>query len=385
MNHQTMIKIENKMELAIQKYIKEHGLENTIKRFDLKTREYDNKILLKYNQLVSPSMMANQEVQDCRGIILEKGTWNVMSLAFRKFFNSEEGNAHKIDWKTARVLEKLDGTMIQVYWDEFKQTWFAGTTGTAEGEGEVNNKMGTTFNDLFWNTVTEKYGLDKDKLNKNKCYVFELTTPYNIVVKPHAVSSATLLTVRDLTTLAEEPFANAHASNLGIPYVKAYDLNATNVGHLKNTFENMPWSDEGYVVVDYNFNRVKIKNPAYVAVHHLKGKSAEHNIITIVKSNEIEEFGSTFPERKEELYKLKVNYDILLDKLNVVWEELKLLKPKNIMPSEKKRYAMEVFNVTKKYDLSPFTGLYFGLAENKITSVEDFLMGYDDKALYRML
>jgi hypothetical protein len=32
-------------------------------------------------------------------------TWKVMSLAFKKFFNSEEGNAHKIDWNTAKVLE----------------------------------------------------------------------------------------------------------------------------------------------------------------------------------------------------------------------------------------------------------------------------------------
>jgi hypothetical protein len=35
----------------------------------------------------------------------------------------------------------------------FVDKWFAGTTGTAEGEGEVNNKLGTTFNDLFWDTV----------------------------------------------------------------------------------------------------------------------------------------------------------------------------------------------------------------------------------------
>jgi hypothetical protein len=54
--------------------------------------------------------MGLPEMQDCRGIILEKGTWNVMSLAFRKFFNAEEGNAHKIDWKTAKILEKLDGS-----------------------------------------------------------------------------------------------------------------------------------------------------------------------------------------------------------------------------------------------------------------------------------
>lgn len=382
-----MSKLKDKTMLAIQNYLIKHGLEKTIKDFNLKSRAYETKILLKYDQLSSPTLMAKPEMQDSRGIILELGTWKVLSLAFRKFFNSEEGNAHKIDWNTARVLEKLDGTLIQLYWDEYKGKWFAGTTGTAEGEGEVNNKNGTTFNDLFFQTVTEKYNLDLSKLRKMYSYIFELTTPYNIVVKPHGESSASLLTIRNLDTLEELSYdvVLTLGEGLGLPVVKSYDLNAKNAGALIKTFENMPWSDEGYVVVDANFNRVKIKNPAYVAVHHLKGKSAEHNIITIVKSNEIEEFGATFPERKEELYKLKENYDILLAKLNTVWEELKLRKPKNIMPAEKKKYAAAVFEVCTKHDLKPFTGLYFGLADGKVENIETFLMNYDDKLLYKML
>jgi hypothetical protein len=373
--------------LAIQNYIHKHGIDKAINDFKLKTRVYDNKILLKYDQLVSPTLMALPEMQDCRGLILEIGTWKLMSLAFRKFFNSEEGNSAKIDWNTAHVLEKLDGSCIQVYWDWHKNKWFAGTTGTAEGEGEVNNKNGTTFNDLFWDTVNNKYTFNDCLLDKDHIYVFELTTPYNIVVKPHGESTASLLAVRNRLTLEEKSYKDLFmiSESIGIPVVKSYDLNATNVGHLLKTFENMIWHDEGYVVVDANFNRVKIKNPAYVAVHHLKGKAAEHNILTIVKSNEIEEFGATFPERREELYKLKVNYDLLTEKLNGVWDELKLRKPKNIMASEKKKYAAAVFEVCGKHELKNFTGLYFGLGDNKIASVEDYLMNYDDKLLYKML
>jgi hypothetical protein len=373
--------------LAIQKYILENGLEKAILEFNLKTRVYDKKILLKYDQLSSPTLMANKEVQECRGLILEKGSWKVMSLAFTKFFNSEEGNAHKIDWDTAHVLEKLDGSCIQVYWDWTKEQWFAGTTGTAEGEGEVNNKLGTTFNQLFWNTVTEKYNFKKENLNKLLCYVFELTTPYNIVVKPHGESAASLLMVRNLLTLEEVPFEalTGIADSLGVPRVKSYDLNAKNVGALLRTFENMVWHDEGYVVVDVNFNRVKIKNPAYVAVHHLKGKAAEHNIMTIVKTNEIEEFAATFPDRKGELVKLKANYDVLIAKLDSVWAELQAFRPKNITPQEKKKYATAVFEVCGKNDVKNFTGLYFGLADGKVTSVEDFMANYDDKSLYKIL
>ena len=373
--------------LAIQNYLRTHGLEKTIKDFSLKTREYEGKILFKYDQLVSPTLMALPEMQDCRGIILEKNTWDVMSLAFRKFFNAEESNAAKIDWNTAKVLEKLDGTMIQVYWDWYEEKWFAATTGTAEGEGEVNNKNGTTFNDLFWDTLNNKYIFNECLLNKDLIYVFELTTPYNIVVKPHGESSVTLLTVRNRETLVELSGKDLQmvAISLGVPLVKSFDINASNIGHLLKTFEGMPWSEEGYVVRDGNDNRVKVKNPAYVAVHHLKGKTAEHNILTIVKTNEIEEFAATFPERTEELNRLKEGYDALIAKLNSVWVELQLRRPKNITKEEQKKYAAAVFEVCGKHDVTQFTGLYFGLAQYKINSVEDFMFNYDDKLLYKML
>jgi hypothetical protein len=214
-----------------------------------------------------------------------------------------------------------------------------------------------------------------------------LTTPYNIVVKPHGESAATLLMVRNLVTLEEVPFEalTGIADLLGVPRVKSYDLNAKNVGTLLRTFEGMPWSDEGYVVMDANFNRVKIKNPAYVAVHGLKNKTAEYNIIEIIKTNEIEEFGAVFPDRKKEIFSLKENYDNLIEKLEFVWEELKPLKPKNITPEEKKHYAKSVFEVTDKHGVKDFTGLYFGLNDGKIQTVLSYLQNMDNKVLYKML
>jgi hypothetical protein len=47
------------MELTIQTYLKKNGLDETIKTFDLKIRDYGHKILLKYNQLSPPTLMAN--------------------------------------------------------------------------------------------------------------------------------------------------------------------------------------------------------------------------------------------------------------------------------------------------------------------------------------
>jgi T4 RnlA family RNA ligase len=370
--------------LRVIEYIKSDGLAKAIENYKLKAKVYDKKILLKYDQIESD--MSSEIVKDCRGLILERDTWNVMSMSFRKFFNHGETNADKVDWNSAVILEKLDGTMIQVYYDWHKDKWFAGTTGMAEGEGEVNNKMGTTFNQLFWETL-EKYSFDVNKLHKGFTYVFELTTPYNIVVKPHGESSVTLLTIRDNEILKEFRYDElvAVSQYFGLPVVKSYDLNNPNVDELINTFKDMPWSEEGYVVVDKEFNRVKIKNPAYVAVHHLKSKTAEHNILTIVKSNEIEEFAATFPERREELYKLKKNYDALITKLITAWMELFDNRPKDDSASEKKQFAFSVFEVAKKYDLEQFTGLFFALQNGKVTHIYEYMQNYDDKKLYKIL
>ena len=281
----------------------------------------------------------------------------------------------------------VHNSMMQVYWDPFLNKWFAATTGTAEGEGEVNNKTGTTFNELFWSTI-EKYNPKiKDSLDKTHTYVFELTTPYNIVVKPHAESSVTLLAVRNNKSLDELPYVSVvtTANYLKIPVVKSYNLNAKDFGALIRTFEGMPWSEEGYVVVDANFNRVKIKNPAYVHAHHLKGKMGNHHIMGIIKTNEIEEFIATFKEREEEIRQLEKKYSDLVDKLSKSWGELYLLKPKNITPQEKKRFAMNVFEFVDKNDLKEFSGMFFLLNEGKIKSVNDYLINYDDKKLYNLL
>ena len=68
--------------LAIIKYIEANGLAKAIETFKLKARVYERKIHLKYDQLESD--MSCPEVQECRGLILERDTWKVMSMSFFK-------------------------------------------------------------------------------------------------------------------------------------------------------------------------------------------------------------------------------------------------------------------------------------------------------------
>jgi hypothetical protein len=208
------------------------------------------------------------------------------------------------------------------------------------------------------------------------------------VVKPHGESSATLLAIRQNDSLEEMSYEgiNFVGKRMRLPVVTSFDLNTGNPDDLIKSLEKLPWFEEGYVVVDAKFNRVKIKNPAYVAVHHLKSKLAEHHIITIVKTNELDEFIATFPERADELRTLKVNYDLLVEKLDSVWKILEPFKPNdNEDRLGKKTYAEKVFVSCKENDISKFSGLYFGLGLGKYDSVKSYLLEYDDRELYKIL
>ena len=47
----------------------------------------------------------------------------------------------------------------------------------------------------------------------------------------------------------------------------------------------LPQIEEGYIVCDANHNRIKVKNPAYVALHHLKSKLCKEELFTVIRRN----------------------------------------------------------------------------------------------------
>lgn len=68
-------------------------------------------VSLNYSQIASD--MSLPLVQECRALILELNSWNVVCRSYKRFFNFEEPNAAPIrncfDWTTAKVPIKVDG------------------------------------------------------------------------------------------------------------------------------------------------------------------------------------------------------------------------------------------------------------------------------------
>jgi hypothetical protein len=270
-----------------------------------------NLILFKYNQLESP--FAEPIVQSARGLILdEAANYGVVCARFNKFFNYGEGHAAEINWNTARVQEKVDGSLMTLYF--YDQKWHVATSGSPDASGQVGD-WPFTFAELFWKTFNE---MDLPLPGHyDMCPSFELTSQFNRVVVPHKGAQLTLIGMFDRHT------GNEYIDHeTPYPMVKSYAL--TSFDDIVRSFADIdPLSQEGYVVVDADFNRVKIKHPGYVALHHLKDGFGPRRIVEIIRASEKSEVLTYFPEWTEQFVESQKRYDNLVHELQKLYDELK--------------------------------------------------------------
>src|SRR4051794_21524704 len=137
---------------TIQTYLRSGGsLAELESRYAIAAKRhvrFPNLVMLKYSQINSP--MAEPIVQDCRGIILDEADdWRVVSYPYRKFFNHGEPNAAAIDWPSARVFDKLDGSLMTLY--RYAEKWQVASSGLPDADGPVFGH-GLSFARLFWQT-----------------------------------------------------------------------------------------------------------------------------------------------------------------------------------------------------------------------------------------
>lgn len=334
------------MKLKLLKFIKQNSNWKELlqqKPYCLTIKEEDDFILFKYNQIDSD--FQNEIVRECRGLIFDN-KFKPVCVPFFKFGNYGENYCPDIDWKSARVQEKIDGSLIKVWFYDDK--WRISTNGTINAnKSDLGKSLFSvldipfeTYGQLFYKAA-ENVGLDFEKLNKNYTYMFELVSPYNKVVVPYKDITIYHIGTRNNLTLEELD------EDIGVQKPKHFDLHT--LEDCIETAKKMPYSEEGYVVVDKNWNRVKIKSPQYVAVHHLKNNRDLNiaSLVQLIRTNETEEFCIYFPEYKEFIEKLK---NKLQDTIEQMEKNLDKIKTRNY--ETKKDFALEV------KDLS-FSAFYF--------------------------
>ena len=281
--------------LEIQEFIKNNpnNWETLLKCFpyNLTIKRDEDLILFKYHQ--GDSDFSLPIVQESRGLILEDSSFRVVRMGFKKFFNFGEMFAAKIDWKSARVQTKVDGSYIGIYY--YNGKWRIGTNGMINAfevpavSPRVEEELkATTFGDLFMKCANNQ-GLDFSKLNKNYTYSFELTTPENLQVVKYNKRMIWHIGTRNNITLEE--------LDVDIGIQKPEEWNFQTFDDVVRTASTFKDEQEGFVVVDSSWNRVKVKSAYYVAAsHYFNDSLALRKLIAIFLSGDYDEFVSYFPK-----------------------------------------------------------------------------------------
>jgi T4 RnlA family RNA ligase len=251
--------------------------------------------LLKYNQFASD--FSNELVQQCRGSIfkMNQGKCVCVCRPFRKFFNSGEPQAACIDWDSARVLEKVDGSIMKVWYDN--ESWHLSTNGTINAfKAEIVD--GLTFGEVFERAA----GCTLDRfctfLSPYYTYIFELTSPDTQVVIPYEDGIYWLAT-KDTQT--ERELNHRAGIQKMVKDVCKYDHH--NLDECLQSAGRMGKDEEGFVVVDKYLNRVKIKSPEYLHLHHLVNNHtlSYRRLFDLAKEGKLDDLYANFPQHREKI------------------------------------------------------------------------------------
>lgn len=292
-------------------------------------------VMFKYNQLSSD--FSNPIVREARGIIFREDNWKCVRRAFDKFFNYGEPNAAEIDWDTVKVQTKYDGSLVSAWFDDGK--WHYSTNRAIDAykvsTGDVKfPTFGDVLEEAFHNNDISKE-IFEQMASKFICYTFELVSPQTRVTIPYEKPDIYFIGYRSMLTECEMNPKESAFSLFKIKTPKEYDFHSAQ--DVINAAKELPWDEEGYVVVDDNFNRVKIKSPAWLITHYERKNNSisKESLIQVVLDGDQEEFLVYANDYREELESVEQEMKDFVKELDSAAREMK------------KKYAAEVLKYPK--------------------------------------
>lgn len=323
----------------------------------------------KYSQIESPK--THPIVRECRGLVLEENSWNLVAKPFTRFFNIGEhlDEYKKFNWDNFSAYNKEDGSLTIVY--KYGKSYQVNTSGSF-GLANMSSTIDFTWRDLFWHAAPfSPKDLNKHKLD-NITLVCELCSPYNKIVTIYPEPRIFLLAAFDRRTGKELTCQKVDqiAKKLGATRPsRHYFKNKLEVRDFieENRKKDPTW--EGFVLKDSNGLRFKWKSSDYLIRHRIKDNGNvfhPKNLIPLVLENEQEEFKLTMPETSSALDKTKEVLDKSLDELVLLWETYKT-------EQYQKNFALRVKH-------HPLVGILFKLRKiDQLASKEQLLRAVREK------
>ena len=339
-------------------------VDHLVETYSLKCREYPDGIYcLDYDQINSPS--THPIVMNCRGTIVRAvgNEFTVLSAKFARFFNLGEHpeQVQDFNFDDATAFEKVDGSMIGLWYDVCSEKWNISTRGTAYAEG--NHPVYGTFRNAVLCTIFESGDFSKSNDHKHMSdledrfqemiknvfsidefsrttHLFELIGPYNQCVKKYEKAQMVYL---GSTEVKNSVRITEYYGSVDVDLLNSYmeygcnirgvfrdveqyniDKNPEAVTKFVNSLKDL---DEGVVLLCHKTGkRIKVKSSTYVAAHRLRGDNtvpSRKHIAEVVVTGEVDELVAYFPDLKPMCDEVINHIKNQLDTLAEVWDNTK--------------------------------------------------------------
>lgn len=345
--------MKNRLKLRILRFINSNPNWRAILSappYNLMFRDFDGYTLIKYSQLFSD--FKEPMVREARGFIIKKEGYKYIPVCvpFTKFFCVGDPNAQDALYKLAHrdewyVEEKIDGSLIKLWWDN--DEWHISTSGTTDAEkAAVQFEMNdiANYKQLFMYASKDK--IDYDRLDKRYTYMFELIGLENKVIVPYEKEDVYYLGRRDNYTLLEMPYFDddcAGVEKCKRPKCRIVKVNKNPKKVMKelqkevNSFTKEHEHFEGYVISDKSLKtRVKMKSTQYMELFFQKGNGifSPRKILLMILDQKDDDVLSSFPEYRPQFDEVRRAFCVWLE---AVKNDLRYMDARNW--DDRKKFA----------------------------------------------
>lgn len=308
--------------MQVQKFLRESTAPDPLKdltdNYAIKVNDYPEHglVVLNYNAFDSPK--THEITLECRSLILDRKTFDVISRKFDRFFNFGEYEEyyHDFNFDNYHIMSKEDGSLIGFYYNPHNDTYSISTKSLAFAEGI--NAVGISWYDQILAAGAFKDAADfqtRMKIipdSKNWTFIFEFIGPSNRIVTPYPENQLVFIGARkhDGDWMSKQDMINYmsyfESLNIRLPEFYEKPKSMTDVVKLANELSDLK---EGFVLWDPLTNkRMKIKSRDYVKAHAVRGEFSApttKKILELIFTAEADEFLSYFPEYEAEFIKVR--------------------------------------------------------------------------------
>ena len=229
--------------------------------------------------------------KEARGIILKNADTDpqIVCYGFDKFFRSDESFAAQINPVRATYLEKVDGTNIRLWYDE--------------GQWHISTLFAINAFDTGFGQMVEKFlgrpidqFADENLLDKSSTHIFEFVSPERRIIVNYSQPALYAIGRRYLPTLEEREPQNMEPL---IRRPKRYTVTTPeSLNHLLSSLDKQLM--EGLVVIDQNYNRVKLKTEWYWHLSRIfgseLGRPSPQTLFCALKDGTLDAYHEVYPQ-----------------------------------------------------------------------------------------